>query len=202
MNRSTIFGALLLLCVFAARAQAVPITYTATMSGPAEEPPNTSPGTGVATVIIDVDAHTLTVSATFANLLSTTTAAHIHAPTPTPFSGTAGVATQLPSFLNFPLGVTSGTMPVTVFDLSLASSFNPAFVAAQGGTSAAAEVALATYLASGRAYFNVHTAAPLGFPGGEIRGFLTPVQVPEPTALSVLSVALGSFVLTRRRRRV
>ena len=204
MKRSVILCAMIVVGLFASRADALPITYTATLSGPAEEPPNTSPGTGSATVIIDTAVHTLTVSATFANLLSTTTAAHIHAPTAAPFAGTAGVATQVPSFLNFPLSVTSGVMPVTVFDLTLASSFNPAFVTAQGGTPASAEAALAAALASGQAYFNVHTAAPLGFPGGEIRGFLTPAQVsvPEPATLSLLSLAFGGFVVARRRRRV
>ena len=200
MKRSVILGTLIGLGLFATRADAIPINYTAFLSGPAEEPVNASPGTGSVVVTIDTAAHTLEVSATFANLLSTTTAAHIHAPTAAPLSGTAGVATQVPSFLNFPLGVTSGTMPTTIFDLTLAASFNPAFVTAQGGT-AAAEAALASALATGQAYFNIHTAAPLGFPAGEIRGFLTAAQVPEPATLSLLSIALGSLVAARRRAR-
>ena len=203
MRRPVILGTLIVLGLFATRAESTPITYSAFLSGPAEEPPNASPGTGSALVIIDTAAHTLEVSATFADLLSTTTAAHIHAPTPTPFSGAAGVATQVPSFLNFPLGVTSGTMPNTIFDLTQAASFNPAYVTAQGGTPAAAEAALASSLTSGQAYFNIHTAAPLGFPAGEIRGFLTPAQaqVPEPVTLSLLSMTLGGLVLARRRAR-
>jgi CHRD domain/PEP-CTERM motif len=201
MKRPVILGTLIVLGLFATRADGTPITYSAFLSGPAEAPPNTSPGTGSALVIIDTAAHTLEVSASFADLLSTTTAAHIHAPTTTPFSGTAGVATQVPSFLNFPLGVTSGTMPNTIFDLTLAASFNPAFITAQGGTPATAEAALASALTGGQAYFNVHTAAPLGFPAGEIRGFLTPAQVPEPATLSLLSMTLGGLVLARRRAR-
>jgi CHRD domain/PEP-CTERM motif len=201
MKRFVILGTLIVLGLFATRAEAIPITYTAFLSGPGEDPPNASPGTGFALVTIDTAAHTLEVSATFADLLSTSTASHIHAPTPAPLSGTAGVATMVPSFLNFPLGVTSGTMPNTIFDLTLAASYNPAFVTAQGGTPATAEAVLASSLETGQAYFNIHTAAPAGFPAGEIRGFLTPSQVPEPATLSLLSMALGGLVVARRRAR-
>ena len=67
------------------------------------------PRTGFATVVYDDLAHTLSVDASFSGLLGTTTAAHIHAATAVPGVGTAGVATQTPSFVGFPLGVTSGT---------------------------------------------------------------------------------------------
>jgi hypothetical protein len=176
-------------------AAAAPITYVAQMSGPQESPPNASPGTGTALVVIDTVAHTLEVSATFEDLIGTTTAAHIHAPTAVPLTGAAGVATQVPSFLNFPLGVTAGTMSVTVFDLTMASSWNGAFITANGGTTAGAEAALATYLAQGRAYFNIHSSV---FPGGEIRGFL--VAVPEPSSLLLLGSGLAAVSALRRRR--
>ena len=52
------------------------------------------------------------------------------------------MATTAPSFVGVPLGVTSGTFNATL-DLTLASSFNPAFVTAGGGTVADAEAALA-----------------------------------------------------------
>ena len=86
------------------------IEYTATLSGPNEAPPNASPGTGTSLVTYDDVAHTLRVEASFSGLIGTTTAAHIHAPTAVPFTGTIGVATQTPSFSGFPLGVTSGTL--------------------------------------------------------------------------------------------
>ena len=168
----------------------------ATLDGPSESPPNASPGTGFATVTYDSVAHTLRVEVSFSDLLGTVTASHIHAPTAVPGTGTAGVATQTPYFTGFPIGVTSGTYDDT-FDLTAASSWNPSYVTANGGTVFAAEAALAAALADGKAYLNVHTTV---FGGGEIRGFLVPV--PEP-ALAGLVAGLGlcGFGAWRRFRR-
>ena len=88
----------------ASAAQATPISYSAHLSGPAESPPNASPGTGTALVTLDTAAHMLTVDVTFSGLLGTTTASHIHCCTAVPGTGTAGIATQTPSFTGFPLG--------------------------------------------------------------------------------------------------
>src|SRR5437879_1609720 len=85
------------------------VTLTGTLTGPAESPPNASPGTGTTVVTYDAATHLLTVNVTFSGLLSTTTASHIHCCTTTANSGTAAVATQVPTFVGFPLGVTSGT---------------------------------------------------------------------------------------------
>src|SRR5437667_2031972 len=68
------------------------ITYNFTMSGPNESPPNASPGTGSGNANYNPAVHTLAISANFTGLTGTTTASHIHAPTATPGSGTAGVA--------------------------------------------------------------------------------------------------------------
>lgn len=175
----------------AGMVQAAPVTFTATLTGSAEAPPNESPATGVATVIYDDAARTLFVEASFSGLEGPTTAAHIHCCVEPP--GTIPPATEVPSFTGFPLGVTAGVFSGT-FDLTLESSFNPDFITATGGTIAGAEEALAAGLASGQAYFNIHTTA---HPAGEIRGFLR--TVPEPEALSIIGLALGMLIVARTR---
>ena len=154
--------------------------YVANLSGPNESPANSSPGIGTAEVFLDDVAQTLRVVVSFSGLEAGTTASHIHAPTSQPFSGTAGVATTTPTFPNFPLGVTSGTYDHTL-DLTSSSSYNPAFVTANGGSVAASEAALIAALNSGESYLNIHTSA---HTGGEIRGFLA--QVPETTSTAAL----------------
>jgi hypothetical protein len=178
---------------FGPAAQAVPIVFTANLDGPSENPPNASSGTGTAVVIFDITAHFMQVMATFEDLIGATTASHIHCCTPPP--GNVGVATAVPTFPGFPLGVTNGSYDMT-FDMTLASSYNPAFVTANGGTVAGAEAALFAGLQAGEAYFNIHTNV---FAGGEIRGFLQ--QVPEPGTLGLLSFGLiGAFFARRRGR--
>jgi hypothetical protein len=146
------------------------LSYTAVLSGASEVPPNASPGTGSALVDIDNVLHTMTMSVVFSGLLGNTTASHIHAATAVAFTGTAGVATTTPTFAGFPLGVTSGTYNV-VLNLLVASSYNPSYVTAHGGSPATAEVDLLQAIADGKAYLNIHSTQ---FGGGEIRGFLVP----------------------------
>lgn len=187
MKRIICIITLLLTVSLAVRnAQATPVTLTAFLSGPNESPPNASPGTGFAVVIVDPAANTLSVNVTFSGLTSGTTASHIHCCVTTPGTGTAIVATTTPTFQNFPLGVTSGTYSNTL-DLTLTSSYNPNFITANGGTAASAEAVLIAGLLGDRTYLNIHTTM---FPGGEIRGFL----VPEPDSLYLLG--LGFLVLS------
>jgi hypothetical protein len=169
--------------------------YQANLDGPSESPPNASPGTGFALVNFNSIANNLIVHLDFSGLLGTTTAAHIHSPTALPFTGTAGVATATPYFTDFPLGVTSGTYDHT-FDMTLLSSWNPAFVTANGGTAAGAEAALGASLAAGTAYLNIHSTVSAG---GEIRGFLSPV--PVPAALLLFGTGLAGLAGTRLRRK-
>src|ERR1039458_9393769 len=174
-------------------ANAAIFDYSVVLSGPGESPANASPGFGIGRVKFDNFLNTLTLSLTFNNLLVTTTASHIHAATTSPFTGTAGVATTTPYFAGFPIGVTSGTYMNTL-DLTLASSYNPAYITANGGTTAGAEAALAAAIAAGESYLNIHTSA---FPGGEIRGFL--VAVPEPSSVAIVLVC-GALAWSIRRR--
>ena len=186
--------ALTALMVVAAPAYAAVQTYQAALSGPAESPPNGSAGTGFATLSFDLVAHSLTISDTFSGLLGTTTASHIHCCTALPGIGVAGVATMVPSFVGFPLGVTSGTY-THAFDTSLAGTYNPSFVTAAGSV-ALAEAALFAGLNAGDAYLNIHTSA---FPGGEIRGFLAPVPEPDIYALMLAGMGVVGFIGRRKR---
>lgn len=163
------FGALVVIALlFATTTFAAPRTFVATLSGPAENPPIASPGTGFATVTLDSVAHVMTVDVVFSGLVEPTTAAHIHCCVAPP--GTAPVATTTPTFPGFPSGVTAGSYSQT-FDMTQASSYNPAFLnnSQNLGSTATAEATLEAGLLAGAAYFNIHTTFA---PGGEIRGFL------------------------------
>jgi hypothetical protein len=167
VTAASIAGALVL---GVSQASAATLTFTATLNGLSEFPSNASPGTGTASVSWDTVTHMMTVNVSFSGLVSTTTASHIHCcVSPQSATPTAIVATPTPSFPNFPLGVMSGTYLQT-FDMTLASSYNAAFVTANGGTVAGAEATLLAGLQAGEAYLNIHTTT---YPGGEIRGFLT-----------------------------
>ena len=103
---------------------------------------------------------------------------------PFPFIG-------VPSFPS----ATSGTY-FNTFDLSLAATYNPAFITAEGGTVALAEAAFIFGLENGEAYANIHDTT---FPGGEIRGWLEPT--PLPAALPLFATGLGAMGLLGWRRK-
>ena len=182
-------------------AQAHPVTYVGTLSNQGEPAPaNLSLGTGSVTVIVDDDAFTMDVSVTFSGLTGNVSNSHMHCCTTDAGTGSAGVATPVPTFPGFP-GTGSGVANVKsgsyhrLFDMSLASSYNPAFVTANNGSVTDAFAALATGIASGKAYLNIHTSF-VG--GGEVRAFLAPV--PEPTTYALLTCGLALVGWNVRRR--
>jgi hypothetical protein len=192
------YSSLVAAFLFAALAMpaAAQSVYTAVLSGPAEEPPNTSPATGTATVTINTGDFTMRVQETFSGLVEGTTVSHIHCCTGALFEGVAPPATTTPNLPGFPSGVTSGAYDHT-FDMTDPSSYNSAFVDANGGTTSGAFNALVAGLNSGRAYANIHSEA---YQAGEIRGFLT--LVPEPESYAMLLAGLGIISILTRRRRV
>ncbi|MBY0111725.1 MAG: CHRD domain-containing protein [Phycisphaerales bacterium] len=175
----------------AAASQGAVTTYFANLSGPAESPVNNSPGIGTARVDYDDVAHTMRVRVTFSGLTGNVTACHIHGATATAFAGTAGVATPTPTFPGFPSGVKAGSYDNTL-NLTLAASWNAAYITANGGSPGSAEAAFVAALNANKTYLNIHSST---FGGGEIRGFLT---VPSTGSLAVLG--LGGLVAGRRRR--
>jgi hypothetical protein len=165
------------------------ITFSAPLNGANENPAVITPATGFTTVSFDTATQLLTIDLTFSGLTTPTTAAHIHCCVSA--GGNAGVATTVPAFPGFPLGVTSGTYTGTL-DMSLAASYNPAFITANGGTVVSAEAVFITGFENDMTYLNIHTTQN---PGGEIRAFLSPE--PDPAALAGL--ALAGFWMMRRK---
>lgn len=177
-----------------ATASATTLVYIGDFQGANEVPANGSPGTGIARVTYDDVANTLLVQAKFSGLLGNTSAAHIHIGNGPGTNG--GVATPTPSFPGFPGGVTSGSYSA-LYDLTLASSYNASFITNHGGTVGSAQMALASGLAQGRGYWNIHSNL---FPGGEIRADLS--AAPEPATWGMMILGFAAIGAAMRARKV
>jgi CHRD domain-containing protein len=181
-------------------ARAISMTFGGVLSGANEAPVVNSPGAGTAVVVLDPTAQTIQIIAAFFGLTTPDTAAHIHCCGP--LGTNVGVATTVPAFAGFPLGVTQGTYLSPSFNLGDLTFYNPAFVMLQGGLSQA-EAALIAGIENGQTYFNIHTSVN---PGGEIRSQLLPLgvsAVPGPIAgagVPGLIAACGGLLGWWRRR--
>jgi hypothetical protein len=123
-------------------------SYVANLKGTNENPVNASPATGMAFIIYDDVANTLTLSGSFSGLVAPLTAGHYHGP------ALPGVnASVIHGFSGLPLGSMAGAWT----DLW---ALTPVQV---------------TYLLGGLLYVNLHSQT---FPGGEIRGQVVPDATP------------------------
>ena len=155
-------------------------------------------GSGLASVVFDDAAQTLSITANWSGLSGTTTVAHIHCCVASP--GNAGVAVTPGTLPGFPVGLTSGSYTTpSPLDLTDPVTYTASFVTNFGaGTTAGAQAALLEGLQNGTAYFNIHTTT---YPGGEIRGFLAPVPEPQTWALMIVGFGLVGAAIRRSRRR-
>jgi hypothetical protein len=183
-------AALAVTVALAAPAEAAVLTWSATLGGANEIPPNATTGDGFGTVGFDDVTNILALDLEWQNLTGDGVQAHIHCCVAAP-PGNVGIALDLWLVAN--PQPASGTYSA-VYDLDADNPFRAAFVTANGGTSLAAMQALIAAMNAGdRAYFNIHTVM---FPGGEIRGNLA--AVPEPAGVLLLA---GGIVAVLRRRR-
>lgn len=177
ITRSSILLQLLLLCAIAAHGAT--FTFNANLSGANEVPPNSSTATGSGSFTFDTTAQNIAFSVTYSGLSSNAAAAHIHFGPP----GVSG-----PIILPFspnPTG-TSG---------SISGLLTAANLINQATTGIATFTDVYNSAVAGNLYANLHTT---NFPGGEIRGQLTPATtVPEPTTTATLVSALVALSVSR-----
>jgi hypothetical protein len=180
-------------------AHAATMTFGGTLSGGNEVPPASSAATGAVAVVLDETAQTIQINADFFGLSAPDVMAHIHCCAP--LGTNVGVATTLPAFAGFPLGVTQGTYHSDLFSLTDPTFYNPAFIALEGGL-IPAELALINGIEDGQSYFNIHTSA---FPNGEIRTQLSPAGVPggvpEASTWTMTLVGFAGLGYAALRRR-
>ncbi len=154
------------------------VVFNFPLSGDQEVPPVTTPATGFASVMLDMDSNFLTWDISYQDLKAPLTGAHFHGPAD--FGVNASVLVNL-----FPTtGVTSGTIAGST-TLAEAQGFS------------ANEIR--DFIAGGMTYINLHSDGAQGGHGaGELRGQV----VPEPRTYGLMAgiLALGAAFYWRRRR--
>jgi hypothetical protein len=153
--------------------------------------------TGSATITFDLDLVTLNVAGSFNALGGPSTGLAFHCCAATAGSGSAAAALAATTPPGFALGVSSGPFDIT-YDLTQGSTYSPSFVAASGGAVSDALNALIAGAAGGAAYISIASTQAAG---GEIRGFLVAVPVPEPATYAMMLAGVAAVAGLARRRK-
>lgn len=142
--------------LFSAQANAQTMTLTATLSGSNEAPAVAATGAGgVATVVFDLAADTVTWTIDVFNLPTGVTAGHIHV---------GGVGVAGPVVVNFTVNANQSN------DFRISGTARSADLVVRAAQGINSWEDLEQAAATGHLYVNVHTTTN---PGGEIRGQLT-----------------------------
>lgn len=188
LRKGAVASAMMLGAVAATGRAAAAQTWAGMLSGGQDVPANGSTASGFATLTLA--GNLLNVNVSWMNLVGGPVAAgHIHCCVMP--GENAGVAVPFVGIANMITGTYTNS-----FDLMNSSVYSAAFLSANGGTAAGAEIALLDGLNAGEGYVNLHDAM---YPGGEIRADV--MTTPEPTTFALAALGLGGAGLLARRRR-
>jgi hypothetical protein len=174
--------------------------FTANLNGLQEVGPNASTATGTASFVLNDPMTQLTMSVVINGIdvngtqtpgsnLDNLTNAHIHAAPPGVNGGVVW------GFIGAPFNDNNPTdTVVTPFPTGVGFTVTSKWDAPEGNAGQTLTSQL-TNLINGGTYINFHTVQ---FGGGEIRGQIT--VVPEPSVITLCSIATAGFVASRIRR--